>query len=155
MNDITYFKITSSGQNECFFTKHFKNIAEIVALLDKAVTACGDNAPMKDYICDHTVGHTPISLQEWNAMHQEYMNALSPIRFAEIDFDHEVSTFTEWTGKDGVIISASIYRMTGCYEMALSERGFDTDCFTANLLCHCSVQRIDTLNNPSFGFAGM
>jgi len=155
MNNNTYFKISSSGQEDCFSTSHFKTVHEIIALLDKAVTACTDNAPMKDYLRDRIVGCTPISLQEWSAKHQDYLNAVFPIRFADIDYDREVATFTEWNGKDGVIISAPIYRLTGCYEMALSERGFDADCFIANLLCHCSVQRIDASNNLTFGFAGM
>ena len=155
MNDTTLLKIISSSKAECFSTDHFKNIAEIISLLDKAVSESEENAPIKDYIPDHVTGCVVIPLDEWERKHQSYRDTDLPIRLAEIDFDRENATFTEWNGKDGLIVAASIYRLTGCYEMALSERGFDVDCFTANLLCHCSVQRIDALDNPSFGFAGM
>lgn len=151
MNDTNYIKITEGGQTVCFSTKEFKNSAAVIAMLNDAVNTGGENPQLKEYILSHSGSLTPMDIREWEAKDAAQSAASPHERTVSIDLDMDHAAFSDWCGDVRTLLSGEIIRLTGCYEMALTENGLDSDSFVTNLLHHCNLQCVKPMTGPAFG----
>ena len=151
MNDKNYFKITEGGETVCFSTEMFRNSTAVIAMLNDAISTGSEGAQLKDYILLHSGKLTPMDIHEWENKEVAQKEPSPYERTVSIDLDYDHVAFSDWNGGVRTMLSGKIFRLTGCYEMALTENGLDADSFVANLLHHCELKCVKPLTVPVFG----
>lgn len=155
MNETSYFKLKADGKTTCFTTDEFENSSEIIATLTAAVKTRSEGAELVDFVLTHSRNRLPISDQEWEEKDAAQNQPSPNERTVNIDFDNDSAVFSHWRGNVRTLLSGQIDRLTGCYEMSLSEKGLDASSFVSNLMQHCSLQCIEQKNYPAFVMGGM
>ena len=155
MNDMSYFKLKADGKTTCFSTDFFDSPSEVIATLNAAVKTGSEGAELVDFFLTHSSNRSPISDIEWDEKESAQELPTPHERTVSLDFDADRAVFSQWSGNVRTLLSGAIYRLTGCYEMALSEKGFDSSSFVANLVQHCSLQCIEHKPYPPFVMSGM
>ena len=151
MNDTSYFKITEGGKTICFSTEMFRNSTAVIAMLNDAISTGGEGAQLKDHILLHSGRLSPMDIHEWENKEAAQGLPTPYERTVSIDLDNDYVAFSDWSGGVRTMRSGKIFRLTGCYEMTLTENGLDADSFVANLLQHCELKCIKPLTAPAFG----
>ncbi len=154
MNDTSYVKLKTDGKTTCFTTDAFSNASEIIAIINAAINTGSEGAELVDFVLTHSKSNALISDEEWDEI-EAAQDQPTHDRTVSLDFDADRAVFSNWNGHVRTLLSGQIFRLTGCYEMALSQKGLDTGQFVANLLEHCNLQCIEHKSYPSFVMGGM
>lgn len=150
MEKANYVKITEGGQAVCFVSSQFERISDVIGALSEAISADGGDEVLKDNILVRCGNCTPITEAEWTTKAEEQKIVPCEERIVDIDLDAETAVLSDWKDRKRSEVSGEIWRLTGCYEMSMSNGKLDSDQFITELMNHCSLQVSNEQGGPAF-----
>lgn len=145
-----YLKITEDGNAFCVATSRFERISDVIGMLSDAISAEENGETLKDAILTRCGDYTDIDTDDWETKARDHAETPNDERIVDLDLDAETAVLSDWKGDGRNVVSGEIWRLAGCYEMAMQDGKLDGDQFVEELMHHCSIHVMEARNDQAF-----
>ena len=145
-----YLKITEDGHAFCVATSRFERISDVIGMLSDAISAEENGETLKDAILARCGDYADIDVNAWEAKACYHAATPDDKRIVDIDLDAETAVLSDWKGDGRNVVSGEIWRLAGCYEMAIHDGKLDGDQFVEELMHHCTIHVMEARNDQAF-----